>query len=147
VRQTEQRTLILEELNACAREGLHPGAEELHARLRKRLPRISLATVYRNLELLAGSGVIGRVDGGGGHRRFDGVREPHCHFHCTACGRVEDLPFAVQLPPLDSGHPWVRARRVQGGRPEYFGLWPACAKLPRAREPRTPRGNPGRGTP
>jgi Fur family ferric uptake transcriptional regulator len=46
-------------------------------RVRKHLPRISLATVYRNLELLAASGLIGRLEVAGAHKRFDGVVRPH----------------------------------------------------------------------
>jgi Fur family ferric uptake transcriptional regulator len=126
LRQTEQRTLILEELRLCARDGYHPGADEVYLRVRKRLPRISLATVYRNLQLLAARGLIGRLEIAGGHNRFDGVVRPHCHFRCTSCGQVEDLPFDVPLPQLDPEHPWVHARRIEGRRTEYYGLCPGC---------------------
>lgn len=145
MRQTEQRSLILEELKECARIGHHPGADEVYVRVKKRLPRISLATVYRNLELLAGNGAIKRLDMGERHMRFDGIVEPHCHFRCTRCGHVEDLPFAVPLPPLDPRHPWVRARRIEGGQPEYFGLCPDCASRRGARSKR--KATAGRVTP
>ncbi|MCU0586048.1 MAG: transcriptional repressor [Desulfobacterales bacterium] len=150
MRQTEQRSLILEELKECARSGKHPGADEVYVRVKKRLPRISLATVYRNLELLAGSGAIKRLDMGERHMRFDGIVEPHCHFRCTECGHVEDLPFAVRLPPLDPRHPWVRARRIEGGQPEYFGLCPDCARhaaAPTRRGKSTRKATAGRVTP
>jgi hypothetical protein len=39
---------------------------------------------------------------------------------------VEDIPFAVEIPELDWGHPWVRERKIQGARPEFFGLCPEC---------------------
>jgi Fur family ferric uptake transcriptional regulator len=123
VRNTEQRSVILEELRKCRD---HPGADQLHARVRGRLPRISLAPVYRNLELMAARGLIQRLDWGTGSRRFDPVVDNHGHFRCTACGAVEDLPFALELPRPDRRHPWVRQRTIEGGQAEYFGLCPGC---------------------
>jgi Fur family ferric uptake transcriptional regulator len=131
VRKTEQRAVILDELRKCRN---HPGADELYARVRGRLPRISLATVYRNLELMAAQGLIRRLDPGSGSRRFDPVVENHGHFRCTACGKVEDLPFPLELPQPDEKLPWVRQRTIQGGQAEYFGLCPGCRKRNRQAE-------------
>ncbi len=138
MRTTEQRTVILEELR---KRRDHPGADELYLQVRQRLPRISLGTVYRNLELLAAQGIIQRLDFGPGQMRFDPVAEPHGHFRCTRCGAVEDLPFPVRLPRL-SRMAWTRRRVITGGRAEYFGLCPACAgqaraagRIPRRRRP------------
>ncbi|MBP3730886.1 MAG: transcriptional repressor, partial [Mailhella sp.] len=58
-RMTRQRRVILEELR---RDGSHPTAEELHARVRRDMPCVSLGTVYRNLEHLAASGEAVRLD-------------------------------------------------------------------------------------
>jgi Fur family ferric uptake transcriptional regulator len=125
VRKTEQRSVILDELRKCRD---HPGADELYARVRGRLPRISLATVYRNLELMAAEGLIRRLGPGTGSRRFDPVVDDHAHFRCTVCGAVEDVPFALELPQPDRRHPWVRQRTIRGGLVEYFGLCPRCRK-------------------
>lgn len=54
-RMTRQRAVILEELRKTA---THPTADELYSIVRRRLPRISLGTVYRNLDFLADSGEI-----------------------------------------------------------------------------------------
>ncbi|MBN2554044.1 MAG: transcriptional repressor [Spirochaetales bacterium] len=124
MRKTEQRTVILEELRLCRN---HPGAGEVYLRVRERMPRISLATVYRNLELMVAEGIIRRLAARSGQKRYDPVVERHCHFRCSACGRIEDIPFPVELPRLDPSHPWVKERRVQGARPEYYGLCPDCA--------------------
>jgi Fur family ferric uptake transcriptional regulator len=123
LRRTEQRSVILEELRLSSD---HPGADEIYRRVRRRLPRISLGTVYRNLERLASQGLIRKLDYGGGQRHFDGQSRPHGHFRCSRCGRIEDLPFSVPLPELDPGHPWVRERTIQGGRVDYHGLCPGC---------------------
>jgi Fur family ferric uptake transcriptional regulator len=124
VRTTEQRTVILEELRKCRN---HPGADELYLQVRRRLPHISLGTVYRNLELLAAQGIIQRLDSGPSQKRFDPEVKRHGHFRCTGCGAVEDLPFPVRLPQPSRRHPWVRQRVITGGQAEYVGLCPSCA--------------------
>jgi Fur family ferric uptake transcriptional regulator len=123
LRKTEQRTVILEELRLCRN---HPGADEVYLRVKERLPRISLGTVYRNLELMESQGIIRRLNSSSGQMRFDPVAEAHCHFHCNNCGKVEDIPFAVEFPGLDLRHPWVRERKIEGAHPEFFGLCPEC---------------------
>jgi len=123
VRRTEQRTVILEELR---RASDHPAADDVYLRIKGRLPHVSLSTVYRNLELLAGEGLIRKIEYGGGQKRFDPVAESHSHFHCSGCGTLEDLPYRVELPRLDPSHPWVRDREIHGGWPDYYGLCPSC---------------------
>lgn len=123
MRKTEQRTVILEELRLCRN---HPGADEVYLRVMERIPRISLGTVYRNLELMVSQEIIRRLNSSSGQMRFDPVVEAHYHFHCSHCGKIEDIPFTVELPELDSSHPWVRERKIQGVRPGFFGLCPEC---------------------
>lgn len=86
--RSSQREAILEVLRACES---HPTADELYAMLRSRMPRLSLATVYRNLEQLANAGIVLALDGAGA-RRFDGNIVPHYHKRCSSCGCVSDLP-------------------------------------------------------
>jgi Fur family ferric uptake transcriptional regulator len=123
VKTTEQRTVILEELRKLHH---HPGADEIYLRVKKRLPRISLGTVYRNLELLASRGLIRRLEARAGGKRFDPVVEPHGHFRCLACGTVEDLPAPLEPPRVERRSAWARERTVQGA--DYFGLCAVCTK-------------------
>jgi Fur family ferric uptake transcriptional regulator len=58
---TRQRRVILEELRKV---NTHPSADEIYEIVRKRLPRISLGTVYRNLEILSESGDIQKLEPG-----------------------------------------------------------------------------------
>lgn len=87
-RTTRQRTVILEELRTSR---THPTADELYERVRRRLPRISLGTVYRTLEALARAGTVRVLGGPGGQRRFDAAAGDHGHIRCARCGRVDDL--------------------------------------------------------
>ena len=121
-RNTRQRQVILEELLKLTS---HPTAVELYEIARLRLPRISLGTVYRNLELLAQMGAIRKLDFGGGEARFDGDAHQHYHVRCVRCGRVDDAhgspPNQVKDDPKD-----LAGYKVLGFRLEFIGLCPDC---------------------
>jgi Fur family ferric uptake transcriptional regulator len=88
MRLTSQRQVILEELRKVTS---HPTANEVYDMVRKRLPRIGLGTVYRNLDLLTEKGIIKKIEVGGEQKRFDGDISPHYHIRCMDCDRVEDI--------------------------------------------------------
>ena len=121
-RNTRQRRMILEELKDLKS---HPTAAVLYQRVRQRLPKISLATVYRTLESLATMGVIRKLETTGRESRFDGNLAPHYHLHCRVCGCFEDLyrmPSAVEEDSLDDWKGW----QISGIRVEYSGVCPEC---------------------
>lgn len=97
---THQRTEVFREL---AKTEEHPGAETIYKRVRKRIPALSLDTVYRTLRTLEDQGVIGRVGSGHDRIRFDANTDKHHHFVCTRCGAVRDFYSdelsALQAPP------------------------------------------------
>ncbi len=123
MRQTKQRQVILDTLHQHTD---HPGADVIYAEVRKVLPRISLGTVYRNLELLSEAGIILKLSGKDGQKRFDPVVSQHPHFRCVKCGAIEDLPFDIDSV-VSSGtmNQWAGDRKVDGITLEYTGL---CAK-------------------
>ena len=69
----------------------HPSAHDLYQGIRKDYPHISLATVYRNLNLLAEEGLIRKIENSYGSDRFDFQTMPHHHMFCKTCGDVYDL--------------------------------------------------------
>src|SRR5260370_4617687 len=88
LRPTKPRRLILEAVRAT---DVHPTAAFVYRRVRKRLPRVSLATVYRNLRVLAAEGFLAeRADAAG--LRFHGHTAPHHHFTRLPCGRTHHVP-------------------------------------------------------
>lgn len=122
MRMTRQRQVILEELG---RVKTHPTAEEVYEMVRVRLPRISLGTVYRNLELLAAAGRILKIGTAGTRKRFDAVATPHYHLRCLGCGKVSDVPI-----PVDTGLN-LQAEQMTGYRIschhlEFHGYCPEC---------------------
>lgn len=88
LRMTPQRKVILEELRKV---DTHPTADELYEMVRRRLPKVSLGTIYRNLDLLSSDGVIQKLQAGNSQMRFDGNADPHMHISCIKCGRVADV--------------------------------------------------------
>lgn len=121
-RSTRQRQVVLEELQ---RLQSHPTAVSLYEIVRRRMPKISLGTVYRNLELLARTGVIRKLEFAGAEARFDANVTRHDHLRCVRCGRVDD----IHGPPLDlsggNANDWCDYH-VLGHRVEVFGICPQC---------------------
>ena len=86
-RYSPQRELILDILHATK---AHPSAAWVYEEARKKMPNISLGTVYRNLEKLSQEGIIENfIFKDISH--FDGNKSPHPHFCCKVCGKVTDL--------------------------------------------------------
>jgi Fur family ferric uptake transcriptional regulator len=89
-RMTKQKRVVLEELSKVKN---HPTAYDVYEMVKSRLPRISLGTVYRNLDQLSSGGQIRRLDMGQSQRRFDAVVDDHLHIQCISCGKVDDVPL------------------------------------------------------
>lgn len=75
----------------------HPSAETVYAALKQEIPDLSLGTVYRNIALFKQQGLIASLGAVNGVERFDGTVDPHVHFICDRCGRIQDLP-RMQVP-------------------------------------------------
>jgi len=132
LRLTGPRRLVLEVVRGTE---AHPTAESVHRMVRRRLPRVSLGTVYRNLRLLVAEGLVHELPGP--HARFDGNLERHHHFTCTGCGRIVDVDGPLCDPPTRAV-----SRRVAA----LTG--PSCdMKLTRARGICTPNSSPSSMTP
>ena len=88
VRVTPQRIEIFRELMGL---DTHPDTETVHRRVRRKMPGISLDTVYRTLGLLEEKKLISRVGSLPGPARYEANPAPHHHFVCTTCGSVADV--------------------------------------------------------
>jgi len=121
-RCTRQRQLILQSLREL---DCHPTADELYQRIRETLPRISLGTVYRNLDLLVRSGLVRRLAIAGSQARYDGDLSAHVHVRCVRCGGLDDVfvseSAARELPATSRN-----GFRITGCRVEYVGVCPNC---------------------
>lgn len=123
-RNTKQREVILAVVQDMHS---HPTVDEVYAAVRQKLPHVSLATVYRNLELLAEQGLLRKIDFGGSQMRFDNTVHEHLHIRCVQCGRVDDIAIEpggeVEYHIEHSG-----GYRVLGHHLEFFGICPVCVR-------------------
>jgi Fe2+ or Zn2+ uptake regulation protein len=125
---THQRRVILEEVK-CGPE--HPTADEIYERVRKRLPRVSMGTVYRNLDVLAANGLIHKIEPGHPQKRFDGVTKDHYHITCVRCGKIEDAPIEPSdntLENLENALGRMTKFGIFGHKLEFLGLCATCQK-------------------
>ncbi len=123
MRMTNQREIILRELK---KSQAHPTADELYEQVKKFMPRISLATVYRNLEILSDVGMIRKLEISGRQRRFDGETEEHNHIYCVECHRIDNLTIDDMQIELPKGK--TNGYTIVGQRLEVTGLCPRCQK-------------------
>lgn len=116
-----QRQVVLETLRA---QKQHVTAQQLYQLARKSCPRLSLGTVYRNLNTLVEIGEAGRVGIPGEADRFDWDPHPHQHFYCRACKGTQnlDLPTAGLESALQA-YPGVK---VEGYHLIVTGLCENC---------------------
>jgi Fe2+ or Zn2+ uptake regulation protein len=124
MRMTRQRKIILEELQKV---NTHPSADEIYEMVRLRLPRISLGTVYRNLEILSELGKIQKLQLSGALKRFDWDTSKHYHIRCVRCNRVDDAPIAP-LNQIEDELYESTVFEIIGHNLEFVGLCPECSK-------------------
>jgi len=124
-RNTRQRQVILEELQKLTS---HPTAVGLYQIVCRRLSKISLGTVYRNLDLLTRTGIIQKLEFGSEEARFDGNSAPHHHIRCVKCGRVDDI-HGPPLELLGGMRDDFNGYCVLGHRIEFFGVCPQCKDM------------------
>ena len=121
-RVTPQRLMVARVLSDLDR---HVTAEVVYDEVSRRMPGVSLPTVYATLELFEGLGLVRRVDAGGPAALFDPRTDPHAHFACRRCGAVVDLDAAVDAASAEA------AARAGGAEPDHVevvlrGLCAAC---------------------
>ncbi len=144
VKLTHQR---LEIFRALASREDHPDAEALHRAVRRRVPTVSLDTIYRTLWTLHDLGLVTTLGPQRDRVRFDANLERHHHFVCVRCGLVRDfqseplsnLTLPEEVTALGSVHdahvevrgtcqPCRRARPGPGAAPASTPLEPPPAR-------------------
>lgn len=132
LRMTNQREIILRELKKSKR---HLSADELYGVVKKIMPRISLATVYRTLEILSETGVIRKLEISGRQKRFDCDVSDHDHIYCAVCHKVDNLN--IKRKSVDFEQLSVEAGySITGYRVEVIGICPECRKKEKSKEKR-----------
>ena len=85
---THQRQVLYEVMQGMSG---HPSPEEVYARVKKKIPAISLATVYKNIHLFVESGVFRKMSMHHGSVRVEMNSEAHHHMVCSKCKAITDI--------------------------------------------------------
>lgn len=125
---THQRTAIF---GMLAASNGHPSPEEVFSAIRRKLPSISLATVYKVLDQFQRHGFLRKVSTEGQVARYDANLTSHHHLICDQCGLIQDIPPVSAT--ADITVPEVDGFRVSHFDLIYHGLCEKCgARTPQA---------------
>lgn len=119
---SRQREIILETLKENV---VHPTAEYLYEKVRKKDENISLATLYRNLNKLATEGIIKKIDGLETSSHFDHNTYSHYHFICDKCGKIFDVDCNI-APDLILKTEKETGYKIKGHDIIFHGLCNEC---------------------
>jgi Fur family peroxide stress response transcriptional regulator len=122
-RFTEQRAAVYRYL---AGTDVHPTADEVFSAVRRNLPAISLATVYKSLETLVGCGLAVKLTYAEESARYDGRTDPHHHARCVVCGGVTDIPGEIPSREIEALRGRADGFTVTGYRLELSGYCSDC---------------------
>jgi Fur family peroxide stress response transcriptional regulator len=147
VKLTHQRLEIFREL---ASSEAHPDADAIYRAVRRRLPTVSLDTVYRTLWMLHDLGLVMTLGPQRDRVRFDANLEQHHHFACVRCGLVRDFESEA-LARLPLPESVAALGRVHDAHVEVRGTCGACQRAEpargAARTPPSQQRHPARSKP
>ena len=122
LRVTPQRRLIVEIL---AETSIHPSVDDLYQQVKKKMPDISLATVYHTLHELVALGELKEVEGlAGESTRYDTNTREHHHLYCEKCHQIIDIEEdlgALQIPKKK-----VSGYLISRSQVTFYGICPKC---------------------
>lgn len=124
-RITPQRYAILKTL---AESTTHPSAETIYEMLTDLYPTMSLATVYKTLNLLKNEGEVLELEFSELSNRYDGNKPyPHPHVICTQCGKIVD-PSQLNMEAIMAKMMQETGFTISNHRLDFYGLCPDCQK-------------------
>ena len=119
-RKTSQRQWVLETVKTQG----HLSAQDIYEKIRRAHPEISVATVYRNLNILVEAGLVQVVGHTSQKEIYDARTDSHAHFICRGCGRIIDIEDLDHTPVVArlaaAGH------RVTEAKTTLYGLCVTC---------------------
>jgi Fur family ferric uptake transcriptional regulator len=123
IKYTNQR---IEILNFLKDNFNHPTVEQVYEAVKKKLSRISKATVYQNLKFLSDKGLIQEVNIKG-VSRFEPNLEPHHHIICKNCGKIIDFEskeltdYSLKLVKK------LKQMKIESANTNFFGVCKTCS--------------------
>ena len=137
IRNTKQRQAIFEAIDG---HGGHLTADEIYRLVKRRFPRLSLGTVYRNLRVLVARGDLRELDFGMAVTYFETAKDSHYHLICRVCGSIADadIPVERRLQSVVGQARSLCGFRIEEHRLDFIGVCASCQSKPR-KTGRSPR--------
>ncbi len=106
----------------------HPCVDSIYTELQPMFPTMSLATVYKALEVFKVLGLVQELNVGEGSFRYDANSRQHPHVICINCGKVDDVEdkeFFNLIKPVElkTGY------KLIGQQLYFYGYCPDCINL------------------
>jgi len=120
---THQRQVIYETVMSLPG---HPSPEAIYEKVCRKIPAISLATVYKNLHTFLESGMLREVSLHYGSLRLETNEEPHHHLVCVRCKSITDLD-EDSLAPVRLKEQFPQGFQVKRIAVDVLGVCPKCA--------------------
>jgi Fur family transcriptional regulator, peroxide stress response regulator len=124
LRLTHQRREVAREI---AGDDTHLDVEAIYAGVRRRVPTISLDTVYRTVAALVELGLVSRVNATPGPTRYDANPVRHHHFVCTRCGLIRDV-FSPTLDGVKAPEETAALGTVESVKVQLRGVCKECKR-------------------
>lgn len=121
---TPQRLVIYDALHKFEN---HPNAEMIYQSLKATHPSMSLATIYKTMEIFEKIRVVRVLDVGEDSHRYDYDVDNHAHIRCSCCNRIMDL-HGVDIDELYQKAGDLSKFAVTGLSLSFEGLCPECLK-------------------
>ena len=134
LRLTSQRLAVIDVL---VRKGhLHPGARFIYKEAKKKCPRLSLSSVYANINELFRYGIIKSLEFDGKENRCEGNLKEHVNLICEHCGKITDfqVPVSLNLKEVAKKTGFM----ITNNRLEYYGYCRECVNRRKGKGDRTP---------
>lgn len=119
---THQRQVLFEALKSATG---HPSPEEVYLQVKRQIPSISLATVYKNVHLFLDCGIFREVSPHHGSLRLELNNRPHHHLVCTSCRSIRDID-EEDIGPLPRPGELPGGFLVERFSIDALGLCPSC---------------------
>jgi Fur family peroxide stress response transcriptional regulator len=105
----------------------HPTARQIYEEVKRVHATVSLATVYKTLQILTEHGLIQELDFPEGQARFDSCVKPHVNLVCLRCGNIQDVDEPAIRQIVDKITAKARFTRT-GQRLDIYGVCKACRR-------------------
>jgi Fur family peroxide stress response transcriptional regulator len=103
----------------------HPSAKRIYDEVKKVHPTVSLATVYKTLQILSEQGLIQELDLPESQARFDSYVEPHINLVCLQCGNIQDFDDSAAREMVERVAAKAEFTRT-GQRIDIYGICKTC---------------------